>query len=55
MSACRSGRPFTVTSTEPADAYNYVWKTDRGWRSCRELIVKLVDGTYHRAVFDFGS
>ena len=37
------------------DDYNYVWKTDRDWRGCRTLIVKLVDGTYHSAVFDFGS
>ena len=34
--------------------YTYVWKTDRSWRGCRTLIVKLVDGTYHRAIFDFG-
>jgi GDSL-like lipase/acylhydrolase family protein len=43
------------TSTTPSDQYNYVWKTDRSWRGCRALIVKLVDGTYHEAVFDFGT
>jgi hypothetical protein len=43
------------STPEPGDHYNYVWKTDRTWRGCRALIVKLVDGTYHRAVFDFGS
>lgn len=42
-------------STVPSDQYNYVWKTDRSWTGCRSLIVKLVDGTYHRAVFNFGS
>ena len=42
------------SSTIPGDQYNYVWKTDRGWSGCRSLIVKLVDGTYHRAVFNFG-
>jgi hypothetical protein len=42
-------------SSTPGDEYNYVWKTDRGWHGCRELIVKLVDGSYHRAVFDFGG
>jgi hypothetical protein len=31
------------------------WKTDKSWRGCRALVVKLVDGSYHRAVFDFGS
>lgn len=43
------------SSPPPADRYNYVWQTDRDWRGCRALIVKLVDGSYHRAVFDFGS
>ena len=42
-------------SQETGDQYNYVWKTDRNWHGCRTLIVKLVDGTYHRAVFDFGK
>jgi hypothetical protein len=36
------------------DQYNYVWKTDRAWAgSCRQLVVKLVDGTFHRANFKF--
>jgi hypothetical protein len=42
-------------SQVPADQYNYVWKTDRSWTGCRMLIVKLVDGTYPRAVFNFGG
>lgn len=42
------------SSTVPGDQYHYVWKTERGWSGCRSLIVKLVDGTYHRAVFNFG-
>lgn len=34
--------------------YNYVWKTDKAWTgTCRQLIVKLVDGTYHYANFKF--
>jgi len=52
-----SGDPTTATSPgdgSPGDDYNYLWKTDKSWTGCRELIVKLVDGTYHRAVFDFG-
>jgi len=52
-----SGDPTTATSPgdgSPSDHYNYLWKTDQAWTGCRELIVKLVDGTYHRAVFDFG-
>jgi hypothetical protein len=35
------------------DRYHYEWQTDRTWRGCRTLIVKLVDGSYHRAVFQF--
>jgi hypothetical protein len=36
------------------DEYIYVWKTDKYWvNSCRTLVVKLNDGTYHRADFQF--
>lgn len=32
-----------------ADQYVYVWKTDRSWAgTCRQLEVKLTDGTSHR-------
>jgi hypothetical protein len=32
--------------------YVYVWKTDKSWAgTCRQLVVKLVDGTFHRANF----
>jgi hypothetical protein len=33
------------------DRYVYVWKTDRHWRGCRQLVVQLDDGTKHRANF----
>jgi hypothetical protein len=34
--------------------YNYVWKSDKLWAgSCRQLQVKLADGTYHYANFSF--
>jgi YVTN family beta-propeller protein len=34
------------------DTYTYVWKTEKLWAdSCRQLVVKLNDGTYHRANF----
>ena len=37
-----------------ADAYTYVWKTDRTWaNSCRFLTIKLDDGTTHQALFQF--
>jgi hypothetical protein len=34
--------------------YNYVWKTDKNWMgTCRQLTVKLIDGTLHYANFKF--
>ena len=36
------------------DQYTYVWKTDKSWvRTCRQLDVKLKDGTNHLANFGF--
>ncbi|RIK40929.1 MAG: hypothetical protein DCC55_13485 [Chloroflexi bacterium] len=36
--------------------YIYVWKTDKGWAgACRQLVVKLVDGTEHAANFKFAK
>jgi hypothetical protein len=35
------------------DQYNYVWKTDKSWSGCRQLQVKLIDGTTHIATFKF--
>ena len=36
------------------DQYNYVWKTSKAWSgTCRELNVKLADGTSHTARFSF--
>jgi uncharacterized repeat protein (TIGR01451 family) len=36
------------------EQYTYVWKTNKAWAgSCRQLVVKLDDGTYHRANFKF--
>ncbi len=38
---------------DPAtDTYTYVWKTDKAWaRTCRQLVLRLDDGTFHRADF----
>jgi len=52
-----TGEPTSPTpsgSSEASDEYNYNWQTSTSWSGCRELIVKLVDGTYHQAVFNFG-
>jgi hypothetical protein len=36
------------------DTYTYVWKTDKSWaNTCRQLVVKLNDDTFHRANFKF--
>jgi predicted 3-demethylubiquinone-9 3-methyltransferase (glyoxalase superfamily) len=46
------GNSFQYDSS--LDQYTYVWKTDKTWAgTCRQLIVKLDDGTYHRANFQF--
>ncbi len=47
--------PSSGLSYDPAsDQYTYVWKTDKSWASsCRQLVVKLDDGTTHRADFSF--
>ena len=40
---------------DPAtDTYNYIWKTNKAWaNTCRQLIVTLIDGTCHKAIFKF--
>jgi prealbumin domain-containing protein len=42
-------------SYDPATGlYSYVWKTDKAWsQTCRQLIVRLADGTDHVAQFKF--
>jgi uncharacterized protein len=36
------------------DRYTYVWKTDKAWaNTCRQLVLKLTDGTFQRADFQF--
>lgn len=62
--SCDSSAPVDLvelTSTASASGlgydaatgrYTYVWKTDKVWAgSCRELVLRLVDGTEHRARF----
>jgi hypothetical protein len=42
----------TLNYDPTTDQYIYVWKTDKTWaNTCRQLVVKLKDGTYHRANF----
>jgi Tol biopolymer transport system component len=36
------------------DIYTYVWKTEKSWAgTCRQLVLKLNDGTFHRANLKF--
>jgi len=36
--------------------YSYIWKTDKAWAgTCRQLIVRLIDGTDHVALFQFNG
>lgn len=44
----------SLSYTALTDQYNYVWKTQSSWKNtCRQLVLKLNDGTEHRANFKF--
>jgi hypothetical protein len=50
VTTSNSGLTYDATT----DTYTYVWKTDKAWAGqCRELIVRLDDGTDHVAHFQF--
>ncbi|MGE5073024.1 MAG: PxKF domain-containing protein, partial [Anaerolineae bacterium] len=64
--ACDSSEPTdAIESTATAGSsglsydpltqtYTYIWKTDKSWaNTCRQLTIKLVDGTTHQANFKF--
>jgi HYR domain len=64
--ACPSGTPSTpIEETELAgssglsynaatDQYQFVWRTEKAWSgTCRQLIVKLIDGSTYTANFQF--
>jgi hypothetical protein len=43
-----------LTFDEETGQYHYLWKTKKSWAgTCREVIVKLTDGTEFRARFSF--
>jgi hypothetical protein len=44
-----SGLAYDAT----ADRYSYVWKTEKSWTGCRELMLRLSDGSVHTAAFRF--
>jgi hypothetical protein len=50
VTASTSGLQYDATT----DTYTYVWKTQKSWAgTCRQLIVRLDDGTDHIANFQF--
>ena len=52
VTAGRSSLSYDATTGH----YNYVWKTDKAWTgTCRQLVVKFIEGTTQRANFKFGK
>ena len=50
VTAGASGLAYDVATGQ----YRYTWKTDKSWaNTCRQLTVRLVDGTEHVALFRF--
>ncbi len=49
VTAGKSGLRYDAAT----DTYTYVWKTDKKWTGCRELVVQLSDGSEHTARFQF--
>jgi hypothetical protein len=44
----------SLTYDPTANQYTYVWKTNTAWAgTCRQFILRLTDGTEHRASFKF--
>jgi hypothetical protein len=42
-----------LTYDAATDRYQFVWKTDMTWKGCRQLTLRLSDGTTHVAIVDF--
>ena len=50
VTAGASGLAYDATS----NTYSYTWKTDKKWAgTCRQLVLKLVDGSEHIALLQF--
>ena len=44
----------SLSYSASSDQYNYVWKTENQWKNtCRQLTLRLNDGTEHKANFKF--
>jgi len=52
VAAGGSGLTYDATTGQ----YIYVWKTEKGWaNTCRQLVMKLTDGSSHRANIKFSK
>jgi hypothetical protein len=50
VSVGASGLSYNASSGE----YSYLWRTERSWaNTCRQLVLELADGSFHRATFKF--
>ena len=46
--------PSSLSYNAASDTYTYLWKTNKAWAgTCRQLNVRLNDGTEHMANFKF--
>lgn len=44
----------TLSFSSGSGTYQYVWRTEKGWAgTCRQFVMKLLDGTSSRATFKF--
>ncbi len=51
-----AGAASSLSYTTRTDTYTYDWKTEKSWAgTCRQLSVKLVDGTERRLNFQFAK
>jgi len=49
-----SARQSELTYEAAADQYTYVWKTNKSWAgTCQQLVLRLADGSFHIANFQF--
>jgi len=54
LQATKTAGKTGLTYDAASGQYTYVWKTEKEWAgTCRYLSLKLIDGTEHRAAFQF--
>lgn len=54
MKTTVTARSSSLAYDASTDTYTYLWKTDKAWaNTCRQLQIKLSDGSLHVANFEF--